>query len=390
MADLLYSFIAGTFLFYSFYFAFFSVAGSIPLRIKKGNLAKGYFEKNTVVVFPAYNPNQRLIESVKAALQLPEKPLIFVLLQKAAPEIRQQLAILPGVFMLEKDFSQTTGNSYHAALRYLSSWVKERCQKEGYQLRHLLLLDKDNLVAPDFLASVQQHGRKEFTIWQGQRRPIGSPNNHWAKADALSELLNDCLMRQGKNALGLSAELSGSAVVFPFPAFERAVCQLDKRAPGMDKNLLIQLLKDKNKVQFLPQAYVSEEKTEKASSYGMQRSRWFGNQYFNAWHYSIGLWKLKTIHAADYALSLWRLPRMVQIALSPLLALAEIAVQQQAGLWCAALGLNIAGVVFFLSGTKKWPQFLGILCLLPKLTLSNLKSIWQFKYTLGRFVHTPR
>jgi hypothetical protein len=126
------------------------------------------------------------------------------------------------------------------------------------------------------------------------------------------------MMRASRNLCAAPIEISGSGILFEKNLFSHAVQQLDKRAPGMDKNLLIQMLRLKPEIRmtFLHDAFVIDEKTNSLQAYERQRTRWFANQYFNAIFYSFALIKLsieaKRWGIFDYTLSLWRPPRAFQ------------------------------------------------------------------------------
>jgi cellulose synthase/poly-beta-1,6-N-acetylglucosamine synthase-like glycosyltransferase len=389
------------FLFHSGYFAL-SIFSGYLYRSQNGN--KGSWPKGIVVLLPAYRPSSFFLEVVRsvarAASPVPCK--IFVLLQETDPEIARSVRQMEGVWVAEKSFRGMEGNAYHHALRYAVAEVGARVLSEDFPCSHLLLLDLDNMVDGAFLEKMTAKAAEGYSVVQGRRLPFGVVSNTQAY-DAISEELNDWMFRASKAKLGLPIELSGSALLFEIEVFALAVERLDPRAPGMDKNLLVQMLLENPRLSmaYCPDAVVYEEKTEAEEGLERQRLRWFGNQYFNAWYYG---WRLVTkalrsrvFGPADYAIALWRPPRSVQVVLLPILSLFEASVYAFAGSFPAffpifALSFLLTGIglAIFILGSESGKYARKLAIKLPVMAFRNLllAAMGSKKENQGKFVHT--
>ncbi|GAA4841164.1 glycosyltransferase [Algivirga pacifica] len=390
--------ILGTyFLFYSIYTSFHLLNGSKRVsREKKGkNIDISYQE--WVVFLPAYKPGKVFLEVLEAIQNaaFPGKLHIYVLLQEASEEIASKIKAYDGVYVEEKSFKEVIGNPYHEVLRYMCRQTKDRISKGELQPTHVVLLDKDNIVASDFF-EVMASNIQDYDIVQGRRAPLKVETAGQAY-DALAEALNDAMFRMSRMKIGASPEFSGSGLVFDFASFDYATTHLDPKAPGMDKNLLIQLLlRDQPPlIGYIPEAVIYEEKTEKLEALQSQRVRWFGNQYYNALYYWKKLFSKGKLDTIDYAIALFRPPRSVHWLLLLLGTGLELICWMFFGSFfplfsvsLLATGLGITK--FVLSEKKRGKWFRQIMKKVPSIALNNLLSVWKGiqKKSQGKFIHT--
>jgi len=190
---------------------------------------------------------------------------------------------------------------------------------------------------------------------------------------------------------GLPPELSGSALLFKIEAFNIATRNLDARAPGMDKNLLIQLLLANKKISYVPDAQVLEEKTDNNEVIKKQRIRWFGNQYFNAFYWGKALLLKGKPATLDYAITLYRPPRSIQMVILPILASLEITFNINY-IFALSTILTFTGILVFLVKEKIWQEAFKIAFTLPRMAFDNLKSALKgsSKKQQGKFISTER
>ncbi|UZR98020.1 glycosyltransferase [Chondrinema litorale] len=374
------------FLFYSFYWFFLSIMGMIyskSKRIKNNDYIK---IDNLVILFPAYKPDLKLLEAVKAAKAIKNIPKaeILIILQEDVNNIKE-LLLEEEITIVEKNFKNVNGNPYHEVLRFSASVCKE------LNASHILLLDKDNIANNDFINQIFSFGNPNADVWQGKRKALNQENN-WATYDSFSEKLNDMLLREAKQALDLPPELSGSAILFKTEVFENAVNNLDSRAPGMDKNLLIQLLLSNKIISYVPEAIVWEEKTASSEVLQTQRIRWFGNQYFNALYWGIALLKKQKPACLDYLITLYRPPRSIQIVLLPILMILELLTFKFIEIFSYSFLFTIGGILLFLIKENAWSSAYSIAQKLPIMAFRNLKSAANgvSKKQQGKFISTER
>ena len=383
----IYYLVGAYLLFYSFYWCYLSVLSTLfsPTPNSKKVLDKWQMEK-LLILFPAYQPNFQLVEAVKAAKGIDcddSKVEILVLLQHDTYDIKRLLNNL-GVSIIEKSFKDVKGNPYHEALRFCAQEAIKR------DASHILLLDKDNIASPGFIQNIKLYGDITADVWQGKRTAINSETKA-AVYDGISEKLNDALLREAKQVQGLPPELSGSALLFKTDAFNIATHHLDARAPGMDKNLLIQLLLSNKRISYVPTAQVSEEKTDDNEVIKKQRMRWFGNQYFNAFYWGKALLLKGKMATVDYAITLYRPPRSIQMVILPLLACLEFIININ-HIFTLSTILTFIGILVFLVKEGIWREAFKIAFTLPKMALDNLKSALKgsAKKQQGKFISTER
>ncbi len=384
----IYYLLGGYVLFYSLYWCYLSIFSTIYHFYNTHNLhkkkSKLHIEK-LLIIFPAYEPNRQLLKAIEAAQKMnTEIPVqIMVLLQKDTYQIKEHLQKLD-IHLIEKSFLSAKGNPYHEALRVCAT------QAIQFNASHVLLLDKDNICEQNFMSNIIKFGNTSADVWQGKRIGIKQKSSA-AIYDTISEKINDALLREAKQIQKLPPELSGSAIVFKTEAFHTATNKLDHRAPGMDKNLLIQLLLANKKIDYVPQAIVAEEKTEDEKILKTQRMRWFGNQYFNAFYWGLNLIKKGKFATIDYCITLYRPPRSIQLVLLPILSAIEL-IFSLGLLFTLSWWFTVLGIVIFIAKEKLWKSVFSIFIFLPKVAINNLVSAIKgsSKKQQGKFLATER
>lgn len=395
---ILYYWISALIVFYSAYFAFTLVSGFFFRAGRTGSLslqAKPY-----VILIPAFRPTKQL-EAVLSRLRKevdPEKVRIYVLLQDSEMAM-ESMARSYANWVDHKSFQSLKGNPYHHALNFAVSRINSYCASTGFAAESVLLLDPDNSIDQRSLSILNHYRNIGADVVQSRRIAI-SKGMGISTADALSERINDYQLRRGKQVLGLLPEISGSGIMFERSLFERAVQNLDKRAPGMDKNLLIQMLMLKADLNLIytEEAVVSDEKTEKKDAYGRQRTRWFANQYFNAFFYAVKLvlhsLKHGNLKGLDYLLTLLRPPRSIQLALVNVVAPLEL-IMWLSGLLplpamlISAVFMNVPLLLMLLKEHNERPLAAVVVNLFSALRLNLISFLRSLNpKLLGTFIHT--
>ena len=136
------------------------------------------------------------------------------------------------------------------------------------------------------------------------------------------------MFRAANSRLNVLPEVSGSAALIETNTFCNAIENLDSKAPGYDKNFMVQLLTG-NPVKgiFIPASKIYEEKTDDLDSFQPQRVRWFGEQYYNALFSGkklIQAWVKGRWSALVYLIILWRPPRSTQLFIVPTFGILEL------------------------------------------------------------------
>lgn len=388
-------------LFYSFYWLFLTVYGLKSVRRLSGNQQRS--KPEILLILPAYKPG-KIFHSVLEAvskIQYPGELKVYVLHQESDPEYLQA-TLKYGFYQESKSFSHLGGNSYQHALRHIASRIVSGEKAELWKPEFIMILDKDNLIAPDFFQSVPSGAFDRFDLIQGRRESLNVEGSV-AFFDSVTEGLNDTMFRAAKRRLGSMIEISGSGALIETDLFLEAIDLLDPMAPGFDKNFMVQLLSIRRNIRtfYNPYSVIREEKTSQIDAHNPQRIRWFGEQYYNALFHARTLLRSTVVQrrgaSLDYLITLWRPPRSIQILITPLAALPEIIYFLYTGSWplhyplltLATIVLVIAVALFLLS-SGLFITSLKYMIKLPQLAWNNLfnaaKSIR--KENRGTFIHT--
>ena len=252
---------------YLFIFAFASV-----FKIKrKKYIATSY--KRIVVLIPAYGEDSVIEESVKTCLDQDypkDKFKVAVISDHMEEDTNVRLSALPIDLFIANYDNSTKSKALNLALSQL----------EDFDIA--LVLDADNTIDSDFLRYIND----AFTSSKAQivqaHRTAKNMNTNLAVLDAISEEVNNNLFRQGHANLGLSAALIGSGIAFDFQLFKTRMSTIIA-VGGFDKNLELSFLRDRIHIDYLPYAYVYDEKVQSYEAFSNQRKRWLSAQlhYFN-------------------------------------------------------------------------------------------------------------
>jgi Glycosyltransferase like family 2 len=392
--------IAIYFCFYGFYWLVLVLAGK-----EKVNRHASLYQDNpeVLLVLPAYQPGPIFLKVLDAVATASRNRNIktFVLLQHADSKYGDY-ARQKGFWVESKEFDHLPGNSYQHALRYITQRINSKQNLGSINPEFVMLLDKDNLIAPDFFSHIPPHVYDQFDIIQGKRLSL-STTNAVSFFDHMAERLNDTMFRYAKQNLACMIEISGSGALIETDLFIDTIQRLDKQAPGFDKNFMVNLLDSKREVRtiFWPACTLQEEKTSAIEAHNPQRIRWFGEQYYNALYHGSQLMNSAIRHKrwapVDYLLTLCRPPRSVQVMLVSLLALLELGIYALTNNWVLMLpvmviaaSLQSIALTIFVIRQKALLKSLRYSLRLPMLAIYNfgnaIKSIR--KENQGKFIHT--
>lgn len=313
---MIYLIIASILLFYSVYM-FGTIVASLFYKAPSYSSTKQ--EKHSVLIFyPAYKADLNLVRNIShmrnQILNLEAK--IYVLSQDSGTIIGEKLKSVSDYFD-SKSFSSLKGNSYHHALEYAVSQIGKFSNARENKFESVLIMDPDNTMGSESIKRLIQGRVNGANVALSKRASI-SQDESVSLFDGLSERINDYMLRRAKQVLRLTPELSGSGMMLETKLFTKAVLKLDKKAPGMDKQLLINMMFECENLNIIfdEKAVVYDEKTTDSASFNRQRLRWFGNQYYNAKKFGIKLLTSGKLSLMDYAVVLCRPPRSFQLVAS--------------------------------------------------------------------------
>jgi len=201
--------------------------------------------------------------------------------------------------------------------------------------------------------------------------------------------------------LGLSSALIGSGMAFDYKMFKSRMLKIEA-VGGFDKELELTLLRDKKKIEYLNEAIVFDEKTQKVEVFENQRKRWLSAQfvYFGRFFFS-GLYHFIFKGNIDFFDKVYQMispPRILLIGITALISLFYYVIQLifstnnlliiPANYWLYVFGTVV--FAFLLSIPSKFynKQTLKALFTIPKAFLSMFLSLFKLKGANKKFIHT--
>ncbi len=363
---------------YLFIFAFF---GLFPLKRKHITPRK---KRKILVLIPGYREDTVIIDVAKEALRQDygtENYDVVIIADGFLPETIEKLKkINVRVVEVQLEYS-TKSRALNAALAQT---------EDIYDVA--VVLDADNIMARDFLTRINMAFCQGYMAVQGHRI-AKNLNTPFAILDAVSEEMNNHIFRKGHRVLRLSSALIGSAMAFDYRYFKKMMKKVEV-VGGFDKEIEIRLLQKKHKIEYLPDAYVYDEKVPNAKVFTKQRRRWlsaqvhyFGKSFLPALR---DLFLRGNIDFFNKALQFVLLPRIMLISLLFLLAVIYFFAAPLSSFYLA-LGLLVLGVlVFLLSIPLYFYNFrtLWALTRLPAGIFLMFASLLNLKKSNKEFLHT--
>lgn len=379
-------------------YIYFAIAAVYVLIFAIGSLFSVktvYKENNKVrrmaVMIPGYKEDNVIVDVAKQALDqnYPADSFdVIVIADSFLPETINKLRQLP-IKLIEVSFDKSTKSK---ALN------KAMEQLPDYDVA--VVLDADNVMAPDFLTKINGAFSNGFWIVQGHR-VAKNTNTPFAILDAISEELNNSIFRKGHRALGLSSALIGSGMAFDYNLFKHRMSKIHAIG-GFDKELELTLLRDEYSIEYLNDALVYDEKVQKVEVFENQRKRWLSAQfiYFGRFFFS-GIKHFILNANIDFFDKVYQMvspPRVLLIGLTTIISAIYTVYQLVfpdsyicAVSYTAWLSVWMSVVVAFILAIPikfyNYQTFKALLTL-PKAFLSMFLSLFKLKGANKKFIHT--
>jgi len=247
------------------YIFMFSFGG---LFYKQQLYPKSKKNRKIAVFIPGYKEDEVIVQVAKAAL-LQNYPSEFydviIIADSFQPETISELRDLP-IKVIEVAFEKSTkSKALNKAMEQL---------EDKYDIA--VILDADNIMANNFLTKINNSFDSGFFAVQGHRA-AKNMNTSLAVLDAISEEINNHIFRKGHRVFGLSSAIIGSGMAFKYDYFKNLMSTV-KAVGGFDKEIELKMLKAGHKIAYLDDAYVYDEKVQKAEVFSNQRRRWLSAQ----------------------------------------------------------------------------------------------------------------
>lgn len=375
---ILYIYITGT----SLYILVFALASLFRLNPKIKSDSK---KRRIVILIPCYKEDEIIEEVVEDALKqnYPRELYDVVVIadhfhDKAIEKLKRHPIIL---FNQNFDISTKT-RALNFALRQF--------KPDTYDI--VVILDADNLMEHNFLQKINNAFSYPYIAVQGHRC-AKNLNTNFAILDAISEEINNNIFRKGHSVFGLSSALIGSAMAFNFNFFKKMMEDIEV-VGGFDKELELNLLKNKHVIEYLPDAIVYDEKVQNIEVFTKQRRRWLSAQFhFFGKHFFPACKDLVTKGNLDYfnkATQYIQLPRILLLGISFFFCIISLFVNPFSFsiAWLSSLAITILALLFSIPKKFYTFQTLKALWSLPAGFFYMFLSLLHIKGANKEYIHT--
>lgn len=341
--------------------------------------------KRFAVLIPSYKEDAVILEVAEDACKQNyprELHDIIIIADSLKPETIETMRKLP-LTVIEVSFEKSTkSKALNAAFAQLPS------DKYDYAL----ILDADNIMESDFLRKLNEGFARGYFAIQGHRIAKNT-NTHLAVLDAVSEEINNSIFRKGNCVLGLSSSLIGSGMAFEYEPFKKIMSNI-KAIGGFDKELELYMTRNRLIVDYLPDAYVKDEKVQNFDNFSNQRRRWLSAQFIY-WRatYPSAIKELFTNGNIDFFLRSnmqMQLPRILLLGFSFLIFITSLLFDNGIFpiLWSIHFGMVVLALFLAIPHKYYSLQTLKAVFFLPKGFFFMLKSLLSIKGANTTFIHT--
>lgn len=378
--------------FAAIYIFIFALAGKIGYR-NHIDIHTTHLRKIAVLI-PGYKEDAVILEVAKDALNQDYPDDLYdvvIIADSFKPTTLEKLKELP-IKLIEVHFEKSTKSK---ALNWAMNELGD-----SYDIA--LVLDADNLMAMDFCRKINASFEKGFLSVQGHR-VAKNTNTSFAILDAVSEEINNHIYRLGHRALGFSSALIGSGMAFKYDFFKSTMKEVNA-VGGFDKELELRLLQAKNKIDYIEDAIVYDEKVQNTEVFENQRKRWLSAQFVYFGRYFLpGLRDLFLKGNLDFMDKVYQMvqpPRILLLGLNTIIALfwGILALLQiewvqetflfQFNMWLIVFGLTFLAFILSIPGKFYNAKTLQAVISLPKGFLLMFLSLFKLKGANKKFIHT--
>ncbi len=368
------------------YIFLFSFGG---LFYKQPPYPKSVRNRKIAVFIPGYKEDDVIVEVAKAAL-IQNYPAdlydVIIIADSFQPGTISRLRELT-IKVIEVAFEKSTkSKALNKAMEQL---------EDHYEIA--VVLDADNVMANDFLTKINGAFELNFQAVQGHRT-AKNMNTSLAILDAISEEINNHIFRKGHRVLGLSSAIIGSGMAFKYDYFKQLMSTV-KAVGGFDKEIELKMLKAGHKIAYLDDAFVYDEKVQKAEVFSNQRRRWLSAQvhYFRQDFFSSlrALLLKGNIDYFDKAVHLIQTPRILLLGavliFGTLFSTANILLNISSLFlwsWGMVVVACLLAFLFAVPGSFYNLQTVRALMSLPKGMILMLGSLLKIKGANKQFIHT--
>lgn len=364
------------------YTFFFSIAGHF---YKPKEFANNDKYKKIAVLIPAYKEDSVIVNSAKQAL-LQNYPSHFfdviVIADSLKDDTISELKKLP-IQLLEVSFEISTK----------AKALNEAFSRISKTYDFAVILDADNIMSPGFLVKINNAAVSGCYAIQGHRT-AKNKNTRYAILDAISEEVNNHIMRKGQVAVGLSSAVIGSGMAFSYLYLKQVMSEIEA-VGGFDKELEMTLIADNHKITYLDDALVFDEKVQKSEVFASQRTRWVAAQMVYLRKYWLkGLLNL-IIGRFDYANKVMHyalVPKVILVGALLMMGVINLFIDTMlpgVTAWVTLLILYLLAYAMAIPKAYWNRDLLQALISLPKTIIIMFVALFNIRGANKKFIHTP-
>ena len=246
------------------YILFFSTASIFWKRDTPKNAKQS---KRFIVLIPAYRSDRIIMDTVNSVLgqTYAQRNFDIVVVSDHESEMtNMKLAQMP-ITLLTPNFAQSS------KVKSLQYGILNLPQFKIYDA--VVILDAGNVVEPEFLEQVNDAYESAGTKAVQCHRLARNNDTPISRLDAIFEEINNSVFRRGHLAVGLSAALNSSGMIFDFTWFKQNIMKI-RVTTGETKELESLLVREGIYIDYFDHIHVYDIKTSKVSAFNRQRGRW--------------------------------------------------------------------------------------------------------------------
>lgn len=360
------------------YLLLFSIASKFRRRSVAVNA--DLHKYSIAVLIPAYKEDRVIVESVESVLVQNYDRELFsvVVIADAMRSETIELLRSMGAGVVVADYEESTkAKALNLALKTIAPSDL------------VVVLDADNVVEPGYLSGVNSCFQRGLVALQTHRK-AKNMNTPYSVLDAVSEEINNSIFRQGHVALGLSAALIGSGMVFRYDWLRDNMPKIS--SVGEDKELEFLLFEQRVFVDYRDDLCVYDHKIERPKNFYNQRRRWLAAQFSQLIAH---LPKLPgaivggNIDLVNKIFEQMLLPRILLLGALSVIAVVWSCVDFAGAVkWLELLGGLVLALMLAVPAKMYNKTLFGALLRLPVLAVLMLFNLFRIKGATKRFIHT--
>lgn len=338
-----------------------------------------------VLFVPCYRGDEVILDTLPKNLKV-DYPAdyfkIVVIADSLQPETVQALRKYP-VEVVEVSFDKST------KVKSLRA-VADQVPTEDYD--YAVILDIDNVMDQNFLKEMNHACRSGLKILQGQRLALNL-DTPTAWLDGISEEINNKIFRAGHYSLGLSTAFIGSGKALAYGFYKELINEM-KAVGGFDKEMELWLSRHGERIHYVPEAKILDEKVQNAQNFEKQRRRWLSAQFhyfrINMLPATRRLLQSGNLDYFDKSVQMSLLPRLLVFGFTLFLGFLNLLLEIPPGrpYWYVLAGLLIGAILLALPAWAYSRQFFVALYHLPATFWRMLRASLSTRGANKSFIHT--